>query len=96
MKGKLTLTLEKDLIEKAKVFARENKQNLSEIVGKYLEEIDQKQQPDPPTEEGEIVSSLKGLFAPKAAEKRQDSPKRRGRKPGTKNKKKNGEGTDRE
>jgi len=39
MNTKLTLSLKKSVIEKAKEYARDNKQSLSQIIESYLEKI---------------------------------------------------------
>jgi formiminotetrahydrofolate cyclodeaminase len=42
MSTKLTLTIEKTVIERAKDFAKKTNRSLSEIIQKYLEEITEK------------------------------------------------------
>lgn len=39
MTTKLTLTIEKDVIEKAKIYAKGTQRSLSEMVQKYLEDL---------------------------------------------------------
>jgi len=62
MNTKLTLTIEKEIIDRAKKYAREEKRSLSEIVENYLKMLTLNK----PTEETEklnpIVESLRGSF----------------------------------
>ena len=61
MDSKLTLTIEKELIEKAKVYARKKGRSLSDLIENYLKlltnvEKETEQKPSP------LVKSLKGSF----------------------------------
>ena len=56
MTTKLTLTVEKDVIEKAKIYAQNTGRSLSEIIESYLESIIQENEPT-----DTISSKLKNL-----------------------------------
>lgn len=56
MTTKLTLTVEKTIIEKAKVYARNTGRSLSELIENYLESIIQENKPT-----GKMSSKLKNL-----------------------------------
>ncbi|WP_194850611.1 DUF6364 family protein [Nonlabens antarcticus] len=65
MNTKLTLSIKKDVIEMAKVFAKEQNQSLSKLVENYLKHISGKKQIS--IEEDELspwVDSLKGALTP--------------------------------
>ena len=59
MKKKLTLTIDEDIVRRAKSFAKSANRSLSEIVGNYLDTLQREstEQQLPP-----IVNSLKGSF----------------------------------
>lgn len=64
MNTKLTLTIEKEIIERAKRYAKEEKRSLSDIVENYLNVLTQNKS-DENSERQElnpIVASLKGSF----------------------------------
>ncbi len=61
MNTKLTLTIEKTVIDRAKKYAREKDNSLSEIVENYLKVIT-KEQDNPDIEITPLVKSLKGSF----------------------------------
>ncbi len=65
MDTKLTLTIEESIIEKAKVYAKNSKRSLSDIIENYLKIITNENTQDQ-VELTPIVKSLKGSFsAPK-------------------------------
>ncbi len=62
---KLTLTIEKSVIEKAKKYAKEKERSLSDIIENYLKALTENQK-DEDIEITPLVKSLKGSFkAPK-------------------------------
>lgn len=62
---KLTLTIEKSVIEKAKKYAKQKERSLSDLIENYLKAITDEQR-DEEIELTPIVKSLKGSFkAPK-------------------------------
>lgn len=56
MTKKLTLTVEENVIEKAKIYARNTGRSLSELIEAYLESIIQENEPS-----GKMSSKLKSL-----------------------------------
>lgn len=56
MKTKLTLTVEKNIIEKAKIYASSNGRSLSKLIESYLESIVQEN-----TQDEKISTKLKSL-----------------------------------
>ncbi|MFZ4796648.1 MAG: DUF6364 family protein [Bacteroidia bacterium] len=65
MDTKLTLTIEETIIEKAKIYAKNSKRSLSDIIENYLKIITNENTNDQ-VELTPIVKSLKGSFsAPK-------------------------------
>lgn len=67
MQAKLTLSLEKDVIEHAKEFSRRQHKSLSKLVENYLRQItsaDTVQEPLTP-----LVSELSGVIKPEGAKK---------------------------
>ena len=64
MDTKLTLTLEKDVIEKAKLFARSRNRSISDLVENYLRALTAEHQPGE-FEITETVRSLKGSLQAK-------------------------------
>ena len=58
MTTKLTLTVEQEVIEKAKTYARKTGRSLSAIIESYLEKLIQAN----PNDEDEMNSDLKKLF----------------------------------
>ncbi|OBX26393.1 hypothetical protein LX77_01327 [Gelidibacter algens] len=62
MNTKLTLTIEKEVIEKAKRYAKQKNRSLSDIIENYLKilTIEERKQSDQPL--NPIVKSLKGSF----------------------------------
>jgi predicted CopG family antitoxin len=61
MNTKLTLTIEQSVIEKAKKYAKDKKQSLSDIIENYLKAITKETNKDN-IEITPIVKSLKGSF----------------------------------
>ena len=60
MKAKLTLTLEKEVIEEAKAYAKDYGQSLSKMVEDYFKVITEKEGNNADKELSPIVKSLKG------------------------------------
>jgi hypothetical protein len=68
MNTKLTLSLDKDVIDQAKKYARRRHQSLSKVVEGYLRQLS-----CPEAGEGEItplVAELSGLVSPERADRR--------------------------
>ena len=61
MNTKLTLTIEQDIIEKAKKYAKEKGRSLSDIIENYLKAITKEEQSEP-NELSPLVKSMKGSF----------------------------------
>jgi hypothetical protein len=61
MNTKLTLTIEQDIIEKAKAFAKTKSRSLSDIIENYLKIITS-QNKEPINDITPLVKSLKGSF----------------------------------
>lgn len=59
MTAKLTLSLKKSIIEKAKAYAKGNKQSLSQIIESYLEKITSK---EPELGDSEL-DSIRGILS---------------------------------
>ncbi|MCB0515267.1 MAG: DUF6364 family protein [Chitinophagales bacterium] len=62
MNTKLTLTMEKDIIERAKIYAKHKNRSLSDIIENYLKILTEKEQKDKDPKLNPIVASLKGSF----------------------------------
>ncbi len=60
MNTKLTLTIEKQIIERAKQYAKEKNRSLSDIIANYLKLITEKPEKDIDDELHPLISSLKG------------------------------------
>ncbi len=72
---KLTLTIEKSVIEKAKKYAKEKERSLSDIIGDYLKALTENQK-DEDIKITPLVKSLKGSFkAPKDFEYKRELTK---------------------
>lgn len=71
MNAKLTLSLEKDVIEEAKEFSRKQHKSLSKLVENYLRQITRTV---PPSDETitPIVAELSGLMKPDGAKRRKE------------------------
>lgn len=62
MNTKLTLTIEKDVIDQAKKYAREKNRSLSDIIENYLKTLTERKEKRPENELNPLVKSLKGSF----------------------------------
>lgn len=62
MNTKLTLTIERDIIERAKHYAKEKNRSLSDIVENYLKILTDKEKKEKDKKLNPIVESLKGSF----------------------------------
>lgn len=62
MNTKLTLTIEEDIIKKAKDYAKQNNRSLSDIIENYLKVITDNNREDNSEKLTPIVKSLKGSF----------------------------------
>jgi len=62
MNTKLTLTVEKDIIERAKNYAKEKNRSLSDIIENYLKLLTKEDQNYKSEKFSPIVESLKGSF----------------------------------
>lgn len=62
MNTKLTLTIEKEIIERAKSYAKEKNRSLSDIIENYLKILTEKEQKNKDQKLNPIVESLKGSF----------------------------------
>jgi len=63
MKTILTLSIDKDLLEKAKAFSRQTGKPLSKIISDYLAALVQQVQEDDDEELTPLVKSLRGIAA---------------------------------
>ena len=62
MNTKLTLTIEQDIIEKAKNYAKDKNRSLSDIIENYLKMLTKSDIEKEPITLNPIVKSLKGSF----------------------------------
>lgn len=62
MNTKLTLTIEREIIERAKKYAKENNRSLSDIIENYLKTLTDKEKKEKDKKLNPIVESLKGSF----------------------------------
>lgn len=62
MNTKLTLTIQQDVIEKAKKYAKEKNRSLSDIIENYLKLVTKEQNSSKEKKLDSVVSSLKGSF----------------------------------
>ncbi len=62
MNTKLTLTIERDIIERAKNYAKNRNRSLSDIIENYLKLLTEKEQKNEGSKLNPIVESLKGSF----------------------------------
>lgn len=62
MNTKLTLTIEQDVIQKAKKYAKEKNRSLSDIIENYLKSLTQENKEVNKPKLTPIVKSLKGSF----------------------------------
>lgn len=63
MNTKLTLTIEKKIIERAKEYAKDKNRSLSDIIENYLKILTESK-PDHPNRLSPTVQSLQGSFKP--------------------------------
>lgn len=62
MNTKLTLTLEQEIIKKAKEYAKDKNRSLSDIIENYLKMLTKEEQKEKGKPLNPIVKSLKGSF----------------------------------
>ena len=62
MNTKLTLTIEQEIIEQAKIYAKEKNRSLSDIIENYLKILTKEERKQKVTKLSPIVESLKGSF----------------------------------
>jgi hypothetical protein len=62
MNTKLTLTIEREIIERAKNYAKEKNRSLSDIIQNYLKTLTREEEKDKVKKLNPIVTSLKGSF----------------------------------
>lgn len=62
MNTKLTLTIEQEIIERAKNYAKERNRSLSDIIENYLKLLTEKEQKTNGKKNNPIVESLRGSF----------------------------------
>jgi hypothetical protein len=62
MNTKLTLTIEREIIERAKNYAKDKNRSLSDIIENYLKILTEKEKKDKDQKLNPIVASLKGSF----------------------------------
>jgi hypothetical protein len=62
MNTKLTLTIEREIIERAKNYAKEKNRSLSDIIQNYLKTLTKEEEKDKVKKLNPIVTSLKGSF----------------------------------
>lgn len=62
MNTKLTLTIERDIIERAKSYAKDKNRSLSDIIENYLKILTEKEKKNDDQKLNPIVESLKGSF----------------------------------
>jgi hypothetical protein len=70
MQAKLTLSLEKEVVEQAKAFSRRQHKSLSKLVENYLRQVIRT--PDSEQPVTPLVKELSGVIAPKGADKRKE------------------------
>ena len=63
MNTKLTLTIEKDIIEEAKIYARDKGQSLSDIVENYFKLLTKDNREIKPTQLSHRVRRLRGIIS---------------------------------
>ncbi|RTE55316.1 hypothetical protein EHW67_01745 [Arenibacter aquaticus] len=62
MNTKLTLTIEREIIERAKKYAKEKNRSLSDIIENYLKILTKEEQNHKSKKLNPVVESLKGSF----------------------------------
>jgi hypothetical protein len=78
MNTKLTLTIEKEIIERAKKYAKEENRSLSNIIENYLKMLTRKQPEKSDIRTNPLVESLRGSFKmPEGMDYKEELNKRR-------------------
>lgn len=62
MSTKLTLTIERKIIERAKIYAKEKNRSLSDIIENYLKALTEKEEKNKDKKLNPIMESLRGSF----------------------------------
>ncbi|WP_179005565.1 DUF6364 family protein [Winogradskyella forsetii] len=62
MNTKLTLTIQREIIERAKTYAKEKNRSLSDIIENYLKSLTKEEQKQKRSKLNPVVESLKGSF----------------------------------
>lgn len=62
MSTKLTLTIDREIIERAKIYAKEKNRSLSDIIENYLKALTEKEETNDDGKLNPVVESLKGSF----------------------------------
>jgi len=62
MNTKLTLTIEQEVIKRAKEYAKDKNRSLSDIVENYLKILTKEEQKEEAKKHNPVVKSLKGAF----------------------------------
>ena len=62
MNTKLTLTIEEEIIKKAKEYADKKKRSLSSIIENYLKALTKEEEPERKKQTSPLVRSLRGSF----------------------------------
>ncbi len=62
MNTKLTLTIEREIIERAKNYAKEKNRSLSDLIENYLKTLTKEEKVDKPEKLSPVIESLKGSF----------------------------------
>ena len=62
MNTKLTLTIEREIIERAKNYAKEKNRSLSDLIENYLKVLTKEEMEDKSQKLSPIIHSLKGSF----------------------------------
>lgn len=62
MNTKLTLTIEQEIIQKAKAYARDKNRSLSDIIENYLKTLTKEEKANESKKLNPVVKSLKGSF----------------------------------
>ena len=62
MNTKLTLTIEREIIERAKIYAKEKNRSLSDIIENYLKILTREERKQKSAKLSPVVKSLKGSF----------------------------------
>lgn len=62
MNTKLTLTIDREIIERAKIYAKDKNRSLSDIIENYLKALIEKEEKNKDKKINPIVESLKGSF----------------------------------